>query len=89
MIKKDVKRVIKACIILHNMIIENERGQNLGEDYIPHSAPPPSARADVSFTEINSDDFSAISDAPIHDQLQKDLVDHLWLKFGDEETGRG
>lgn len=79
---KDLHAIMEACIILHNMIVEDERGLDLPLSYKPHSSPPPSSRQNVSFGEFVAK-FFEIRDADTHDQLQSDLIEHLWQRRGD------
>ena len=85
---------MRACIILHNMIVEDERdGYTLynvtefqqGED-------SGSSHVDLDFdmgmpTNIANmmDARTRIRDKPMHEQLKADLVEHLWGKFRRDE----
>ena len=64
------------------MIIEDERELDLELVYEPHSAPPQSSRCTISFGEFVANFFS-VRNADMHDQLQSDLIDHLWDRRGD------
>jgi hypothetical protein len=69
---------MKACIIMHNMIIEdkgevdaNERFNDEEENVrVSHHHTPDL----VEFTKTRKE----IRDNKIHHQLQEDLVEHLW-----------
>jgi hypothetical protein len=76
-----IKDIMMACIILHNMIIENERDNDEAEDfeYEQLNEPP------EPVTRGPTNDFSefiqrhhCIRDRETHSQLQLDLVEHLW-----------
>ncbi|KAK1650361.1 hypothetical protein QYE76_068166 [Lolium multiflorum] len=72
--------IMRACVILHNMIIHDERGTNLEHNYetvesnvgpaIHHHAPPSLA------ARIQMD--NEMRDSPVYTQLQQDLIEHVW-----------
>ena len=74
-----------ACIIMHNMIIEDEREdedveyvyEGAGEDVQPsHDVTPPMMALSQQYNAIRSKHF--------HLHLRDDLVEHLWqLHRGD------
>ena len=75
---------MKACIILHNMIVEDERDDNevvdLDYEQIDRVDNPP-----MQVLHEQSDGFISyierhghIRDREIHFQLQLDLIEHLW-----------
>jgi hypothetical protein len=71
---------MRACVILHNMIIDDERDTDLDEIYetvasnvgpaIRNDAPPSLAARIQMDTEMR--------DSPMYAQLQQDLVEHVW-----------
>ena len=85
---------MRACIILHNMIVENERdGYNLynvsefqqGED-------SGSSHVDLTYSTDTPSNIqnmmsvrTTIRDRQKHERLKADLVEHLWQKFGGDE----
>jgi hypothetical protein len=82
--------VVLACIILHNMIVEDEKKvedieENLDANVAPSSVTvqepetcpdlnPPLERALENDTNLR--------DKRAHRQLKEDLVEHIWNKFG-------
>ena len=75
---------MNACVIMHNMIIESERSAPVVDDQ-PYEYMGP--LADVEH-EVSAE-FGAflamhqeICDEQVHDQLQEDLVEHLWVLKG-------
>jgi hypothetical protein len=71
-----------ACIIMHNMIIEDE--QDLGRIESPYESGVAEIRDFVS--PMTSDFVSfvkkhkEIRDSQIHFELKNDLVEHLWQR---------
>ncbi|KAK1617604.1 hypothetical protein QYE76_023121 [Lolium multiflorum] len=72
--------IMRACVILHNMIIDDERGTNLEHNYetvesnvgpaIHHHAPPSLAARIQMDNEMRA--------SPVYTQLQQDLIEHVW-----------
>jgi len=74
-------RIMTACVIMHNMIIEDERGQP--EDFVyDHVGTPVEPKQDedriYNFLEMHR----KIEDPVAHSQLRDDLVEHLWQIHG-------
>lgn len=70
----DMKTVMKACLILHNMIIEDEKAADLDEAandplFPPNFVPHARLRQFISY-EIRNE-------AAYH-RLRTDLIEHLW-----------
>ena len=70
-----------ACVIMHNMIIENERGKDLDYNFyhlmgIPVN-PMRKEQRIIRFTKV----YSEIRDTDVHDQLQKDLMEELEMTW--------
>jgi hypothetical protein len=87
---RDVLRdVVYACIILHNMIVEDEKEEDIEENLdlnvAPSSAtvqePEVSPEQSVPLERVLEKDTS-IRDRSAHSRLKNDLVDHIWIKFG-------
>jgi hypothetical protein len=77
--------IMKACIIMHNMIIEDERARHLGFDHEREV----NSFISVSHGEIPKlHDFlqthNRIKDRATSSQLQEDLIEHLWEQYGNE-----
>jgi len=80
-----------ACIILHNMIVEDERDSyqlQLDTTYEEGRAARPIEGLDhgpihgfTRILEIND----MIHDRETHKRLQADLVEHIWQKFGGQQ----
>ncbi|XP_042985320.1 uncharacterized protein LOC122313991 isoform X2 [Carya illinoinensis] len=81
-----LNEIIMACIILHNMIIEDERADN-GEEEFEYEQLPETTHDPVSTgptPEFNEfiQRHHALRDRRIHSQLQTDLIEHLWQQYG-------
>jgi hypothetical protein len=73
-----------TCIILHNMIIEDERelANDRSFDRIDEQADPSfgSNRVRDSFVQR----LHKVKNKSKHQQLQNDLTEHHWLRYGSE-----
>ncbi|XP_028102978.1 uncharacterized protein LOC114302180 [Camellia sinensis] len=81
--RKTLKNIMKACIILHNMIVEDERDVNEAEDYDYEQI---EENPNVSVSHEHTTELMefirchhCIRDRETHSQLQSDLVKHLWV----------
>jgi len=76
-----LKDIMMACVILHNMIVEDERTNNRDEDFeyeqLNEPLEPVTLGATNDFSEFIRRHHS-IRDRETHSQLQLDLVEHLW-----------
>jgi hypothetical protein len=82
----DMNLIMRACIILHNMIIEDERGTgNNPADVQDSTDPPMSRRRDVAPIADLMKAYSAIRSKPTCHRLQNDLVEHLWTLRGNQQ----
>jgi hypothetical protein len=83
--KNTLREITNACIIMHNMIVEDGRDEdeanevihydNVGEVVRPSRAPTHELQ---EFLQVHR----AIKDRGIHSQLQEDLMEHLWQRRG-------
>lgn len=76
--------IMKACIIMHNMIIEDERD----EDNVQNERSPSSVRVfrnlnDFVFSDVLKR-FSDVRDSAQHLQLLHDLIEHLYQKYQEQ-----
>ncbi|ETN17200.1 hypothetical protein PPTG_21630 [Phytophthora nicotianae INRA-310] len=74
---KDLCMIMKACIILHNMIVEDERGEGLPYVY-DNAAPLDPSRETTSDLDHFIARHQALRSTQQHLQLKTDLVQHLW-----------
>ena len=84
--------IMKACIIFHNMIIENERDEvevvDLDYEQIDEISCTPMSREPTNEFSKFIQVHKRIMDKEVHSQLQQDLVDHLWQLRGDRKSTR-
>ncbi|CAH9063806.1 unnamed protein product [Cuscuta epithymum] len=84
---KDLGKIMKTCIILHNMIIENERSEGVNpEDWRDEGdEPSESVNLEHDFTLIMSmmiNRTKQVQDTWLHRELKKNLINHLWEVYG-------
>jgi hypothetical protein len=75
--------IMRVCIMLHNMIIDNETDDDYDENYHTVTfiiAPPVTYEAPASFTTILQRETHLISGLMFLN-LQSDLIEHVWNKF--------
>ncbi|XP_058740814.1 uncharacterized protein LOC131613129 [Vicia villosa] len=85
----DLGIITRSCIILHNMIVEDERDsysqrwtdfEQSGES--GSSAPQPYSTEVLPAFANHVRARSEFRDPNVHQELQADLVKHIWTKFG-------
>jgi hypothetical protein len=75
--------IMCACIILHNMIINDERNGGYDDNYHTVTfivAPPVTYEAPASLTTIIQREVHLTSEL-MFSNLQSDLIEHVWNKF--------
>ncbi|KAL0008673.1 hypothetical protein SO802_010175 [Lithocarpus litseifolius] len=82
-----LKDIMMACIIFHNMIVEDERHTYLGAndfdyDQIDDNGPEPVSHNPTCNLMQFIEHHNSIRDRGIHSQLQADFVEHLWQLQG-------
>ena len=82
-----LNNIMKACIILYNMIIEDKwdpNGVQQGDDYkqVPESIPTTVSQEPTTKVQNFIQSHIRIKDRETHSQLQDDLVEHLWKLHG-------
>jgi hypothetical protein len=83
--KKNLWYIMTACVIMHNMIIGNERGQDLDYTfYDPMGVRVMPMRKEERIRRFMKV-YNEIRDSHAHDQLQKDLMEEYW-KWHDERA---
>jgi hypothetical protein len=72
---------MQACVVLHNVIIEDERDEEDDFNYhqdIPVLEPNDYERRDPILIEEFLKIHEEIEDKSFHERLRDDLVEHLW-----------
>ena len=85
---------MRACIILHNMIVEDERDENTQYDVsnFQQGEGSRSSHVDLTYsTDIPTNIANQmgvrtiIRDRQAHEQLKGNLVEHIWRKSGSDQ----
>ena len=80
--RDDLSYVMKTCVILHNMIIEDERDETFNEE--PDEDPPVSMSRMITPTfRMFLDGYRKIRSSESHHLLRNDLIEHLWAREGE------
>ncbi|XP_018474045.1 uncharacterized protein LOC108845314 [Raphanus sativus] len=82
-----IGRIMRTCVILHNMIVENERSEYAQIDTSEFDSGESSRSAHVQrIPSLSSGNMRAVRnevrDSQRHDRLKADLVENVWQKFG-------
>lgn len=86
--RASIGNIMKACIILHNMIVEDEREMvttPLDLNETPGSSVVLPTEMKVAGNTCFADVLrrnAGIRDRSTHTQLKRDLVEHIWKRFG-------
>ncbi|XP_018509939.2 putative nuclease HARBI1 isoform X1 [Brassica rapa] len=92
--KIKIGKIMRACIILHNMIVEDERDGNTQFDVSVFEQPESnrSSQVDLNFSPGMPSNVgnimsmmtirNEVRDNKIHQRLKADLVENIWQKFG-------
>ncbi|KAL0696564.1 hypothetical protein Bca4012_063744 [Brassica carinata] len=92
--KTQIRMIMRTTIILHNMIVENERhgytmhdtsqfeeGESSRSSQVER--PIPTERRSNFQSMLNA--RNQVRDRRIHEELKNDLIENIWNKFGNEE----
>ncbi|CAL9238846.1 unnamed protein product [Arabidopsis halleri] len=88
--KGKISYIMRACLILHNMIVEDERDSyTLYDENEFRQEDETEIPRDLTFSvnmatnlEGLGDGHTRIRDRQAHHQLKEDLIQHIWNKFG-------
>ena len=83
--KEKIGNIMRACIILHNMIVEDERSS-----FTQYNKFEFQEREEVDTFSINMplnlgstmDRRTSLRNRQAHEQLKNDLIENIWAKFG-------
>uniref|UniRef100_A0A0D3CVD7 DDE Tnp4 domain-containing protein n=1 Tax=Brassica oleracea var. oleracea TaxID=109376 RepID=A0A0D3CVD7_BRAOL len=90
--KEKIGKIMRACIILHNMIVENERGGYTLYDTSEFEEGDSSRSSHGEHINNMPTHFgnmlglqNHVRDRRTHEALKNDLIENIWNKFGDDE----
>uniref|UniRef100_A0A0D3CJE8 DDE Tnp4 domain-containing protein n=1 Tax=Brassica oleracea var. oleracea TaxID=109376 RepID=A0A0D3CJE8_BRAOL len=95
--KVKIGKIMRTCILLHNMIVEDERDGYTQFDVseFQQGEDNRSSHVDLTYsTDIPTNIANMmgvrtrIRDRQMHEQLKGDLVEHVWRKFGGDEDNQ-
>jgi hypothetical protein len=76
-----ITNIMMCCIILHNMIIDNEQGEDL-EPIFEQGISGGGMHRDLTFRELNVG-TRELENQHTHFALRNDIMDHLWRLRGE------
>lgn len=76
--------IMKACVIMHNMIIEDEKDSQTDLNYIGIGETVSVSHERTPQLHEFMETHMRIRDKEVHTQLQEDLIEHLWQRHGDQ-----
>ncbi|XP_056863976.1 uncharacterized protein LOC130511135 [Raphanus sativus] len=89
--KEKIGKIMRTCVILHNMIVENEQNTYTLSDTSEFESGESSKSSQVEISQpmdspsnfVNRHGIQAqIRDQQKYDRLKADLVENIWQKFG-------
>ena len=92
--KVKIGKIMRAYIILHNMIVEDERDEYTLLDVSEFQQGEDTGGSHVDLDFVSNmpsnianmmDVRTRICDTLMHYQLKADLVEHIWSKFGNDD----
>ncbi|KAL0742214.1 hypothetical protein Bca4012_083727 [Brassica carinata] len=88
--KEKIGKIMRTCVILHNMIVQNERHGYAQIDTSEFESGESTRSSRVRRREsIHVRDMLGtrreVRDREKHDRLKADLIENIWQKFGDED----
>ncbi|XP_033132443.1 uncharacterized protein LOC117127146 [Brassica rapa] len=92
--KVKIGKIMRACIVLHNMIVEDERDEYPRYDVsnFQQGEGSGSSHVDLNYSTDMPTNIAnqmgvrtRIRDRQAHQQLKGDLVEHIWRKFGRDQ----
>ena len=78
---ESIREIMTACVISHNIIIEDERGLNL-EFFYDNVGSRVKPQRNPDRIQAFLETYRQIEDRATHIQLHKDLVEQQWQLYG-------
>ncbi|XP_072146396.1 uncharacterized protein [Setaria viridis] len=78
-----LRQIMRACVIMHNMIVEDERDEEDDLNYDGVGEKVKISHDETPELEEFIKNYKNIRDKDIHNQLQDDLIEHLWQHHPD------
>ena len=77
---ESIDNIMKACIILHNMIVIDERTpvRRPVRDHYNFAVLPPAHPLEQDVNQYRAAFIQHVTDANVHSRLQRDLTEHHW-----------
>ncbi|KAL0706934.1 hypothetical protein Bca4012_073360 [Brassica carinata] len=79
--KSKIRNIMRACLILHNMIVQDERDSQTLEEFQDEDFTFAVKKTTKHGNRISR--RKEVRDPHIHQQLKEDLIENIWDKFGD------
>ena len=83
---RDLNSIVRACVILHNMIIVDERGKDVAQlhnsEWPGAANPPINQNRNVPAIAQLIDAYRVIKSKETSASLRNDLVEHIWELYG-------
>ena len=76
-------QIMRACVIMHNMIVEDERDEEDDLSFDGEGEKVKISHEGTPELEEFIKNYKNIKDKEIHNQLQDDLIEHLWQHHPD------
>ncbi|XP_020406610.1 uncharacterized protein [Zea mays] len=76
-------QIMRACVIMHNMIVEDERDDEHDINYEGVGDKVNTSHEETPELEEFIHNYRKIKDKGIHTQLQDDLIEHIWQHHPD------
>jgi hypothetical protein len=73
-----LRQIMRACVIMHNMIVEDEQDDEHNINYKGVGDKVNTSHEETPELEEFIHNYKKIKDKGIHTQLQDDLIEHIW-----------
>ena len=77
---------MNACVIMHNMIIQDERGQDLDYSFYELMGQPVRVRRREERVARFIASYHSIRQAEVHNELEDDIIEEWWRSNGQQNN---